>query len=58
MNDKTLCYGNDCPLREDCKRWKLNNNIDISHCTFGHTPYDITGEVCNYYIKKEDEKKN
>jgi hypothetical protein len=56
MNDKTLCYGNDCPLREDCNRWRLNNNTDVAHWTFGHTPYDITREVCNYYIKKEDEK--
>ena len=58
MNDKTLCYGNGCPLKAGCKRNVLNNDTDVAHWIFQDIPYDITRGFCNYYIKKEDEKKN
>ena len=48
MNDITLCKGQNCPLKEQCKRFKTKPEDLQSY--FIYTPYDHRGEKCDYYL--------
>ena len=50
---KVLCRGIDCPIREYCKRYFLNNNLNIGYESFQVTPFDFENLYCEYFIKIE-----
>lgn len=50
---KVLCRGIDCPIKENCKRYFLNNNLNVGYQSFQVTPFDQENLYCKYFINKE-----
>ena len=50
MADITMCEGNNCPLKETCKRYlSLVNQYSQSY--YMEIPYDFEKEECDQYWK-------
>ena len=50
---KVLCRGIDCQIKENCKRYLLNNNLNVGYQSFQVTPFDQENLYCKYFINKE-----
>lgn len=61
MPDITMCSGNDCPLKENCYRYKAKPS-EFRQSYFIHPPYDKQKNECHSFwdmdlyfkIKKEN----
>jgi len=56
--DITMCSGKDCPLKENCYRYKAKQSDYQSY--FFNPPYDKEYESCSHYweiVKSDIDKK-
>ncbi|HEY9701448.1 MAG TPA: DUF2934 domain-containing protein [Allocoleopsis sp.] len=45
----TYCYGENCPLREDCRRFPLPKIARRN--TFTYTPYNPITQTCEHFLQ-------
>lgn len=48
MPDISMCQGKDCPLKEECYRYKATPS-KFMQSYFGEPPYDKKKKECDYY---------
>lgn len=53
--DITMCTGGDCPLKEQCYRFKAVPN-KFRQSMFMTIPYDKEEEKCKYFWKNDEEQ--
>lgn len=56
MADITMCEGKDCPLKENCYRFKANVN-EIYQSYFVEIPYNKEKQECEEFWKRETKLK-
>lgn len=48
MSDISICEGKDCPLKENCYRYKAVPN-PYRQSFFANIPYDLKEKKCEYF---------
>lgn len=51
MSDITMCFGGECPIKEDCYRFKAEPN-PYWQSYFENVPYNHETKVCDEFVEE------